>query len=299
MSESHIYKSDIVISPHTNKPYKDGEVPSVKESVIFWCDVCERKINAIQPTIQHLYGKHHKQKLNAKNAKNEKDVNDLNGNMNGDTKVKCEPDLDESNQNVSADKEPRAKKRKHKTKAKDGASDIKKKVEVKCEDCDIVFDTAANAINHFKGSKHIKKIASIAWKKQEEQRKQNKEFLEKRGQGGGFQNGMRGPGMRNDYQNRIGKSVNTNGMLNTPSNFGTNNASVPLDRFFSSMRGGGQHNTYGDSNRAPPTNYFSPPARQNFNNEYPSLPPVGAGSTGYYSNIYNEKTSNNLFGTHY
>merc|ERR1712243_440038 len=64
--ESYIYSLDTIISPHTNRPFTDGEVSNEKEQVKLWCEVCQRLIIGAVSSIQHVYGKTHRLKVNAK-----------------------------------------------------------------------------------------------------------------------------------------------------------------------------------------------------------------------------------------
>lgn len=131
-----IYRSEVPISPYTNKPCNEGQIS--ENQSIFFCEVCKKSMNGLRPTFQHLKGKNHK------NAKKKR----------ADVEKQVELDGKESSMiEDEVKKQP------------DGEA-------LKCDDCNLKFDSIVTAISHFKGKKHIAVISAkgIAEKREIEEK---------------------------------------------------------------------------------------------------------------------------------
>ena len=122
-------------------------IASSEKKQIFWCDVCHLKLTNIHTTVQHLCGRIHKAKTNVKNNPDKKN--------NPANKNKRKQGLNSSNikpTDISV-QEPATKKSK---KQPEKASDPN----LKCDDCNLIFDSTKTAIQHFKGKRHATSVAS-------------------------------------------------------------------------------------------------------------------------------------------
>ena len=180
--KNHVYGSDIVISQHTNRPVLSTECMRNKFP-IFWCGICKLELNVPVVAIQHMNGRSHRAKVNGAQIINTQNQNDA-------SKRKRGLDSDHITPSKQVIQELPAKKSDEQTvkavvqqpATKKGKMEQPAKVDpnLKCEDCNIVFDNIATAIPHFKGKRHVSKIAAKI-----ESAKQKSSQNQKSGQRGG------------------------------------------------------------------------------------------------------------------
>ena len=199
---NHIYTPETLISRHTCKPIT---TPVKTFSPIFWCELCQLKLNTPFIAIQHTSGKSHKAKKSKQDSINQKRKL-LPNNVEPDESVVVqepatkkpkkqtnnvieEPATIMIKKQTTKDviEEPATKKRKEKS--------VLSNLDLKCDDCNLVLQSEIIALQHFKGKKHAKVIAAkITAKRNQNQRGGQ------RGRGRG--RGYRGTG--NDYGNGHG-----------------------------------------------------------------------------------------------
>lgn len=150
-----IYSDDTLISQHTSKPISSDNCRS--KSLIFYCKPCNLKLTNPIGARQHLTGKIHELRCSSdKNVPIKKTNVPVRK-----TRIIQEPYPKEpvNKRSKIEGKKPMLTKMEN-TVAKD---------KIKCDDCNLEFNSELNAIQHFKGKKHGNVVAAKVFSKQKSQ----------------------------------------------------------------------------------------------------------------------------------
>lgn len=174
-----LYDAKTLISPHTNRPISNKVdhdaiiVANGDENIvgadgnedIFWCSVCEYKMDSARRAILHMGGKFHRRRKTEREEEHQMEESIKRAEM--ADKAETETSLKRTANMQYQSIEPIYKKSK---------TDIKRDFDQRltCEDCKMKFETTLLAIQHLKGKRHALTVTKKLESKKEQENKRNK-----------------------------------------------------------------------------------------------------------------------------